>query len=110
MIPSHDWSTRGARGPGISAAFTVRVYRMNESADEVAQQVLGRLEGAWNDGSGRAFAEPFAEEAEFVDIRGDHHTGRKSIGIGHQMIFNSVYRRSVVKYEPMVVKQLGDDI
>jgi uncharacterized protein (TIGR02246 family) len=79
------------------------------SATDVADRVLKQLEDAWNAGVGRAFAEPFAEDAEFVDIRGDHHTGRKSIGIGHQMIFDSVYKGSSVKYEPMVVKQLGEN-
>ena len=73
-------------------------------------RILKQLEDAWNAGSGEAFGAPFAADAEFVDIRGDHHTGRESIAVGHQMIFDSVYKDSSVKYEAMVTKQFADDV
>ena len=36
----------------------------------------------------------FAEESDFVDIRGGHHRGDGAIGHGHQAIFDSIYSGS----------------
>jgi uncharacterized protein (TIGR02246 family) len=83
---------------------------MTEDAAGVGDRVLKQLETAWNDASGEAFAAPFAEDAEFVDIRGDHHTGRASIARGHQAIFDSIYKGSVNSYEAVVAKQLADQV
>ena len=49
---------------------------MAEGADSVAKVLIGRLGRAWNEGDARAFGEPFAPDADFVDIRGEHHRGR----------------------------------
>jgi uncharacterized protein (TIGR02246 family) len=83
---------------------------MTEAATEVANRVLKQLEDAWNAARGEAFGAPFAEEAEFVDIRGDHHRGRAAIAAGHQAIFDSIYRGSVNRYDVVVTKQLADDV
>ena len=40
---------------------------MAEGAEGVATEIIGRLERAWNAGDGRAFGEPFAPDADFVD-------------------------------------------
>jgi uncharacterized protein (TIGR02246 family) len=80
---------------------------MTEAA---AEAVLKQLEDAWNGASGAAFAAPFAEDAEFVDIRGAHHTGRAAIAGGHQAIFDSVYKGSVNRYEAVVTKEFSDDV
>jgi uncharacterized protein (TIGR02246 family) len=83
---------------------------MTEGATEVATRVLKELEDAWNSGSGEAFAAPFADDADFVNIRGEHHTGRTAIAMGHQGIFDSIYKDSVNEYEPVAVKQLAADV
>jgi hypothetical protein len=44
---------------------------MAASAENVANELIGRLEQAWNEADGRAFGEPFSTDADFVDIRGD---------------------------------------
>ncbi len=49
---------------------------MAEGAEGVAAELIVRLEQAWNEADGRAFGEPFAPDADFVDIRGEHHRGR----------------------------------
>jgi uncharacterized protein (TIGR02246 family) len=72
---------------------------MAEGAEGVAAELIGRLERAWNEADGRAFGEPFAPDADFVDIRGEHHRGREAIAAGHQAIFDSVYEGSSVGYE-----------
>jgi uncharacterized protein (TIGR02246 family) len=65
----------------------------------IAAALLDQLEQAWNRADGAAFGAAFAEDADFVDIRGDHHQGRAAIGHGHQAIFDSVYAGSTVRYE-----------
>lgn len=83
---------------------------MATTADEIARDVIGRLETAWNNADGTGFGEPFSEDAEFVDIRGVHHTGREMIVNGHHHIFASIYKGSKVRYEPIQTKQLGEDV
>jgi uncharacterized protein (TIGR02246 family) len=83
---------------------------MTEGAAEVGNRVMKQLEDAWNDANGEAFGAPFTEDAVFVNIRGEHHTGRTAIARGHQAIFDSIYRGSVNRYEALVVKRLGDDV
>ena len=83
---------------------------MTEPAAEVGDRVLKQLEDAWNQGDGNAFGAPFAENAEFVNIRGEHHSGRTAIAMGHQAIFDSIYKDSVNRYEAVLAKQIADDV
>jgi hypothetical protein len=39
---------------------------MAEGAENVATDLIGRLEQAWNEADGRAFGEPFSADADFV--------------------------------------------
>jgi uncharacterized protein (TIGR02246 family) len=57
-------------------------------------QIVRRLEAAWNAGDGEGFSTPFAEDADFVNIRGEHFSGRAAIGAGHAAIFRTVYAGS----------------
>ena len=83
---------------------------MAEGAENVAKELIGRLERAWNAGDGRAFGEPFAPDADFVDIRGEHHRGRKAISAGHQAIFGSIYEGSTIAYEPSGARELSHGV
>jgi uncharacterized protein (TIGR02246 family) len=82
---------------------------MSESAAEAAERILRQLEDAWNEADGQAYAVPFADDAEFVNIRGEHHSGRVAIARGHQAIFDTVYKGSVNRYDTVLSKRLGDD-
>jgi uncharacterized protein (TIGR02246 family) len=83
---------------------------MTEAAAEVGDRVLKQLEDAWNSANGDAFGAPFAEDADFVTIRGEHYTGRVAIAKGHQAIFDSIYKGSVARFETVVAKQLADGV
>jgi uncharacterized protein (TIGR02246 family) len=83
---------------------------MAEGADSVATELIGRLEQAWNEADGRAFGEPFTADADFVDIRGEHHRGREAIAAGHQAIFDSIYKGSSTDYELTRARELSDDV
>lgn len=65
----------------------------------IAQDVLARLETAWNRGDGAAYGAVFAPDASFVTVRGEHLTGRQAIGAGHAGIFAGIYVGSVNRLE-----------
>ncbi|HWK89528.1 MAG TPA: SgcJ/EcaC family oxidoreductase [Longimicrobium sp.] len=75
-------------------------------AGEIAQQ----LESAWNAADGAAFGAPFTDDADFVAIRGDHHRTREAIAHGHQAIFDSIYKGSVLRHEVAQARALTHDV
>ena len=83
---------------------------MSEGAEGVATELIGRLQRAWNGADGKAFGEPFAPDADFVDVRGEHHRGREAIAAGHQAIFGSIYEGSTVAYELSGARELSDGV
>jgi uncharacterized protein (TIGR02246 family) len=83
---------------------------MAEGAEGVADELIGRLERAWNEADGRAFSEPFSADAAFVDIRGEHHRGQEAIAAGHQAIFDSIYQGSSIAYELIQARELSEDV
>jgi uncharacterized protein (TIGR02246 family) len=58
------------------------------------ESIVGQLEIAWNAMDGSAFAAPFAGDADFVTIRGEHFRGQSAIAAGHTAIFQTVYAGS----------------
>ena len=82
------------------------------AADRDALSALvRRLQDAWNAADGDAFAADFAEDADFVNVRGEHHRGDADyIGRAHQGIFDSVYAGSTVRYEVLVARELAPGV
>ena len=83
---------------------------MAASADNVANELIGRLEQAWNEADGRAFGEPFSANADLGDIRGEHHRGQEAIAAGHQAIFDSIYKGSSTNFKLIQARELSDDV
>jgi uncharacterized protein (TIGR02246 family) len=83
---------------------------MNVDGQRIVSALIVRLENAWNEKDGAAFAQPFAEDADFVNIRGEHFRTREAIADGHQGIFNTIYKGSVVRYELSGVRALAPGI
>lgn len=73
----------------------------------IATSFLAELERAWNAADGGAFAAPFIETADFVDIRGQLHQGREAIAEGHDVIFNTIYKGSNVRLEVLDARWLA---
>jgi len=69
------------------------------NTDQIVAEIVGDLEKAWNTADGAAFARAFAEDADFVNIRGEHLRTRDAIAKGHQVIFDTIYKGSVVRLE-----------
>ncbi|MBI5090195.1 MAG: SgcJ/EcaC family oxidoreductase [Actinobacteria bacterium] len=79
------------------------------SADPVtvAAGRLEHMEHAWNRADGAGFAEVFADDTDFVDIRGAHHRGRTAVGAGHQALFDSIYAGSSVRFELEAAREVS---
>jgi uncharacterized protein (TIGR02246 family) len=72
--------------------------------------IVRRLEAAWNAGDGEAFAAPFAEDADFVTIRGEHFSGKPAIGAGHAAILRTVYAGSTNHMAVEAARLLRPDV
>jgi uncharacterized protein (TIGR02246 family) len=86
----------------------IRKEAMNPKS--TAEPVIKRLEDAWNAADGAAFAEPFAPAADFVNIRGELHSGKEQIAAGHQQIFDTIYAGSTVRYTVRQARDLDDGV
>jgi uncharacterized protein (TIGR02246 family) len=74
------------------------------------ERVVNQLEAAWNGMDGSAFAAPFAGDADFVTIRGEHFRGRPAIGAGHAAIFRTIYAGSTVRFTVESARLLCPDV
>jgi uncharacterized protein (TIGR02246 family) len=55
------------------------------------EAVVRGLQDAWNAADGIAYGAAFAEDADFVTIRGEHYRGADTIAVGHAHIFRTRY-------------------
>lgn len=74
------------------------------------EAIVARLEAAWNAADGDAFAAPFADDADFVNIRAEHHHGRAAVAAGHTAIFQTIYAGSTNHYTLDSARLLADHI
>jgi len=74
------------------------------------EHIVGQLEAAWNAMDGSAFAAPFADDADFVTIRGEHFRGRPAIAAGHAAIFRTIYAGSTVHFTVEVARLLRPEV
>ena len=83
---------------------------MNSDGERIVSDLVSELEEAWNAADGARFARPFAEDADFVNIRGEHLRTREVIAKGHQAIFNTIYAGSVVRYRVTRVRAIASAV
>jgi len=74
------------------------------------EALVASLEAAWNAGDGDAFAAPFAVDADFVNIRAEHHRGRAEIAAGHAAILRTIYAGSTNHYTVKTARLLQPDL
>ena len=85
--------------------------RQQTGGDEAAvRENVRQLESGWNAKSGASFAKPFAEDADYVVINGMQIKGRGAIAEGHQHIFDTVYKESVLSLSVKQVRMLRADV
>lgn len=74
------------------------------------EAIVKQLESAWNAMDPEAFAKPFAEDADFVNIAGEHARGRAAIVAGHRAIFRDFYADSTTKLTLKAFRLLRPDV
>lgn len=66
-----------------------------QSKDEIAvREIVKQVEDGWNARDGKAFAAPFAADADYVVVNGMNIKGREAIEKGHIGIFTTIYKDS----------------
>jgi uncharacterized protein (TIGR02246 family) len=94
-----------------SAQAGQRPARTSRAADEEAiRKLVLRMEEGWNKGSGRVFAEGFADDADYVVVNGMRLKGRAAIDAGHQGIFDTIYKESRITSAIQGIRFLRGDI
>jgi uncharacterized protein (TIGR02246 family) len=78
-----------------------------ETHTALAASFVEKLEQAWNAADGAAFGAEFADESDFVNVRGEHHRGATAIARGHQGIFDTIYVDSTVRYRLELARELA---
>lgn len=64
-------------------------------SDEAAiRQIVQQVQDGWNAHDGKAFAAPFATDADYVVVNGLYLKGREAIEQGHTQIFSTIYKES----------------
>lgn len=81
-----------------------------ENAWPEIRAIVANMQDAWNAGDGQGFARDFAEDADFVNVRGDHHQGKGAIAAGHQGIFDTIYKGSHNQYDLIQARQIAPNV
>jgi uncharacterized protein (TIGR02246 family) len=80
----------------LTAIATVAQASNKDAAsdEKTIRQIVQDVQDGWNAHDGKAFAAPFAEDADYVIVNGQHIKGRKAIEEGHTGIFTTIYKDS----------------
>jgi uncharacterized protein (TIGR02246 family) len=95
-----------------TGVFAQQVSNTADTAkdDTAIRQIVKQVENAWNAHDGRAFAAPFAADADYVIVNGMYVKGRDAIEKGHQGIFDTVYKDSTNRGTVKSVRFLRPDV
>ena len=74
------------------------------------REVIKGLEMAWNNGDSVAWSAFFAEDADFINIRGGLFNGRSNIERGHRAIFDTIYNGSANKITVKKMRFASSDV
>jgi len=69
-----------------------------------------QMETGWNAHDGKAFAAPFAADADYIVINGMLLKGREAIGQAHQRIFDTIFKDTKLKIEIRQIRFLRSDV
>lgn len=83
---------------------------MTANDEQFIHQIVRQLEAAWNAADSAAFAAPFAEDADFVNVMGEHHQGRANIEAGHRQMFDTIFKASRVTYTVEGIRSVRPDV
>jgi uncharacterized protein (TIGR02246 family) len=78
--------------------------------EQALGEIVEQLETAWNNSDSVAWSKLFAEDADFIHVLGGHFFGRESIEQGHRLIFDTVYKGSVNRFQVEKIRFLSEDV
>lgn len=82
---------------------------MNNQEDSL-RQIAQQLQESWNSADSLAWAELFADDADFINIMGGHFIGKAEIERGHRIIFDTIYKGSTNKFTVQKIRFAGPDV
>src|ERR671910_2275273 len=82
----------------------------NPADEQAVRDLYTELMDGWNQGSGAAFAAPFAEDGDLVAFDGTHFKGREQIAPFHQELFDRWMKGTRLVGEVKGVRFLGPDV
>jgi len=94
---------------GISAQ-PVSLKPGNAGEEDAIRENVKYLETGWNTKSGKVFATPFAEDADYVVINGMYIKGRAAIEAAHERIFATVFKETTIELKVKQVRFLRPDV
>lgn len=96
---------------GLSYSTAGAVGQSARAEDEATiRAIIIRVQDGWNAGDSKAFAAPFAEDADYVVINGMQIKGRAVIDAGHRQIFDTIYKGSHNTASIKSVRFIRDDV
>jgi uncharacterized protein (TIGR02246 family) len=78
--------------------------------EQAIHDILKQLEAAWNAKDSAAFAAPFLEDANFIQIFGGQLDGRAAIEGSHRSIFDTIYKGSHANFTMRSVRFVRPDV
>jgi len=78
--------------------------------DKALRTIVQTLEDGWNAGDSAKFASPFASDADYVIVNGQHIRTRAVIDFGHKQIFGTIYKGSKNKHTVKQIRLLKPDV
>src|SRR5271157_321174 len=78
--------------------------------EQALREIVQQLESAWNKSDSVAWSKLFADDADFIHVLGGHFHGREEIEQGHRLIFDTVYKGSVNRFQVEKIRFAGDDV
>jgi uncharacterized protein (TIGR02246 family) len=82
----------------------------NQKSEVALKSVINDLIGAWNRHDVRAFAQPFALDADFTNVFGMRAKGREAIAQFHTPIFKTMFKDSRLVATETTVRILRPDV
>jgi uncharacterized protein (TIGR02246 family) len=77
-------------------------------SDEI-KALWQRMAEGWADADGDRFASVFADDVEFVNVRGEEQHGRATVAANHGALFKTRYRDTKLTAEVHTIRFIGDD-
>ncbi|KQL54393.1 hypothetical protein AN964_13395 [Heyndrickxia shackletonii] len=78
--------------------------------EEKINELFNEMFSAWSSGDGKAFANCFTEEVDYVTFFGQHLKGKKEVEISHQNLFNGILKGSQMQGRITSIRFINENI